>query len=101
MIINKPPNVPVRTRVDNSLKNVASCMGRMLWMEQQGGGGSNSTSLSNKGKGSTGVGINNGNLRKDNDGSRLLTTDVQMFQIGKAAQTNGFKLRLQFFHTSW
>ena len=30
-IINKPPNVPVHARVDNSLENLASCVRRMLW----------------------------------------------------------------------
>jgi 23S rRNA-/tRNA-specific pseudouridylate synthase len=33
IIINKPPNIPVHSRVDNSLENVASCIGRMLWLE--------------------------------------------------------------------
>ena len=33
IIINKPPHIPVHSRVDNSLENVASCIGRMLWLE--------------------------------------------------------------------
>ena len=35
IIIDKPPNVPVHARVDNRLENVASCVGRMLWMERR------------------------------------------------------------------
>jgi 23S rRNA-/tRNA-specific pseudouridylate synthase len=35
IIINKPPNVPVHSRVDNSLENVASCIGRMLLSEER------------------------------------------------------------------
>ncbi len=30
MIIDKPPNIPAHARVDNSLENVASYVGRML-----------------------------------------------------------------------
>lgn len=35
IIINKPPNIPVHARVDNLLENVASSIGRMLWLERQ------------------------------------------------------------------
>ncbi|KAL3757190.1 hypothetical protein ACHAWU_007995 [Discostella pseudostelligera] len=35
IIIDKPANIPVHARVDNLLENVASCVGRMLWMECQ------------------------------------------------------------------
>lgn len=35
LIIDKPPNVPVHARVDNLLENVASSVGRMLWMERK------------------------------------------------------------------
>lgn len=35
LIINKPPNVPVHARVDNLLENVASSVGRMLWLERR------------------------------------------------------------------
>ncbi|KAL7554620.1 hypothetical protein ACHAWF_018537 [Thalassiosira exigua] len=35
LILNKPPNVPVHARVDNSLENVASCVGRTLWKERK------------------------------------------------------------------
>jgi 23S rRNA-/tRNA-specific pseudouridylate synthase len=38
IVMNKPPNVPVHARVDNSLENVASCVGRMLWLERRRGG---------------------------------------------------------------
>ena len=56
LIINKPSNIPVHARVDNLLENVASSVGRMLWLERReellssssGGGGdlTNSTSSS-------------------------------------------------------
>ena len=35
MIINKPPNIPVHARVDNLLENVASSVGRVLWLERR------------------------------------------------------------------
>lgn len=35
LIINKPPNIPVHARVDNLLENVASSVGRMLWLERK------------------------------------------------------------------
>ena len=35
IIINKPPNIPVHARVDNLLENVASSVGRMLWLERR------------------------------------------------------------------
>eukprot|EP00985_Skeletonema_marinoi_P024783 scaffold17564_cov137-Skeletonema_marinoi.AAC.2 len=35
LIINKPPNIPVHARVDNLLENVASSVGRMLWLERR------------------------------------------------------------------
>lgn len=35
MIIDKPSNVPVHARVDNLLENVASSVGRMIWLEQK------------------------------------------------------------------
>ncbi|KAL3794927.1 hypothetical protein HJC23_004304 [Cyclotella cryptica] len=35
IIIDKPPHVPVHARVDNLLENVASSVGRMLWMERK------------------------------------------------------------------
>ncbi|KAL7534924.1 hypothetical protein ACHAXR_006159 [Thalassiosira sp. AJA248-18] len=35
IIINKPPNIPVHARVDNLLENVASSVGRSLWMERR------------------------------------------------------------------
>ncbi|KAL7428527.1 hypothetical protein ACHAXH_001702 [Discostella pseudostelligera] len=35
IIIDKPANIPVHARVDNLLENVASCVGRMLWIERQ------------------------------------------------------------------
>jgi hypothetical protein len=69
----------------------------MLWMERRGGGGSDSTSSSNEGEGSTAVGIDDGDSREDDDGLRLSTAGMQMFQIGQAAQTDGFELRLRFF----
>jgi hypothetical protein len=37
LIIDKPSNVPVHARVDNVLENVASSVGRMLWMERREG----------------------------------------------------------------
>jgi len=36
IIINKPCNIPVHARVDNVLENVASGIGRMLWLERRG-----------------------------------------------------------------
>jgi 23S rRNA-/tRNA-specific pseudouridylate synthase len=33
IIIDKPSNIPVHARVDNLLENVASSIGRVLWME--------------------------------------------------------------------
>lgn len=35
IIVNNPPNIPVHSRVDNSLENVASCIGWMLWLEER------------------------------------------------------------------
>ncbi|KAL9183116.1 hypothetical protein ACHAXT_004903 [Thalassiosira profunda] len=35
LIINKPPNIPVHARVDNLLENVASSVGRALWVDQR------------------------------------------------------------------
>lgn len=35
IIINKPCNIPVHARVDNVLENVASSIGRMLWLERR------------------------------------------------------------------
>jgi len=35
IIINKPPNIPVHARVDNSLENVAASIGRTAWMERR------------------------------------------------------------------
>ena len=35
LVINKPPNVPVHPTVDNELENVASSIGRMLWVEKK------------------------------------------------------------------
>jgi len=35
LIINKPPNIPAHARVDNLLENVASSVGRMLWLERR------------------------------------------------------------------
>ena len=35
MIIDKPSNVPVHARVDNLLENVASSVGRSLWLERK------------------------------------------------------------------
>ena len=35
IIINKPPNIPVHARVDNLLENVASSVGRALWLERR------------------------------------------------------------------
>ncbi|KAL3801734.1 hypothetical protein ACHAW5_005834 [Stephanodiscus triporus] len=45
-IIDKPPNIPVHARIDNTLENMASCVGRMLWMERWGGSNSTTTMLS-------------------------------------------------------
>ena len=35
LILHKPPNIPVHARVDNLLENVASSVGRMLWLERR------------------------------------------------------------------
>jgi hypothetical protein len=39
-----------------------------------------------------GVGIDDGDSREDDDGLRLSTAGMQMFQIGQAAQPAGFEL---------
>ena len=69
MIIDKPPNVPVHVRVDNTLKNVASCMGSMLWMERWGGSNLMTTMLSSSSSDEEcGVEIDSGNSCADDDG---------------------------------
>ena len=74
IIINKPPNVPVHARVDNLLENVASCVGRMLWMERRGGFNSTSSSSLSSDEGSS-VEIDNGNPRVGDGGSMSRTAD--------------------------
>jgi len=71
IIIDKPPNVPVHARVDNRLENVASCVGRMLWMERRrlhsrGGGGSDLDDADNVG----------GSRVDDADGSTSSTAEA-------------------------
>eukprot|EP00956_Cyclotella_meneghiniana_P008319 scaffold11112_cov69-Cyclotella_meneghiniana.AAC.3 len=36
IVIDKPSNIPVHARVDNVLENVASSVGKMLWIEKKG-----------------------------------------------------------------
>ncbi len=78
IIIDKPPNVPVHARVDNRLENVASCVGRMLWMERRrlrsrGGGGYRSDDADDVG----------GSRADDADGPRSSTAEASSDDDGR------------------
>ncbi|KAL7491725.1 hypothetical protein ACHAWT_001080 [Skeletonema menzelii] len=69
LIINKPPNIPVHARVDNLLENVASSVGRMLWLERREDLLSNGRSgdLTNSSSSSSSNSSDGGNSDEDDD----------------------------------